>query len=294
MINFSDYELFTFPDQLAGELQQQSDRGLAVLGSAGLEFLLEQLLRARILDRSDTSQLFGGSGAFSTFSARIAAVFAMGLISRDEHGDLQTIRKIRNRLTHSVADASLDTQQNRDLCQKLVLCERLFAPKVIPFAVLPNGQRGVPLDPTDFPLLSAEELQLPDSTNPRVRFAESIHALARALTARVTATERATMPQEFEFPEEPLALSLERLIGSRETLAAKREELEQRIESERARLAKEGRALPAELLVPIDRDDDRMANRQLDLFIAMARYCNDVVRLSRESHRSNVPNTADG
>jgi hypothetical protein len=279
VVNFSDFELMPFPDQLQAELDIQSDRGLAVLGSAGLEFLLEGLLRARMLDEKSSDRAFEGNGPLSTFSSRISVSFLFGLISKDEHAELQIVRKVRNLLTHEIRHASFSsTQQIRDLCANLRLGERLYTPSLIPFAVLPSGDRGIPAQPDDYPLLPPQTLVLPDRDQPRSQFAASVQVLTRTLVARTLMAERPTPPDEFTSPEEPVSAGLDRVESRMKDLAAP----VQRLVEMREKLVLEGKDVPPELLdIPGTSKDDLASARQIELFLLMGRYANKVIRRSK-------------
>jgi len=122
LIDFSKIELMQFPKLMEAELASQSDRGLAVLGSAGLEFILEQLLSGHLRDDKAKAQVFQGNGPLSTFSSRVTLAFLLGLISEDEHAELQIVRRVRNLLTHEIGSASLSSQRISDLCANLRDC----------------------------------------------------------------------------------------------------------------------------------------------------------------------------
>ena len=52
--------------------------------------------------RDSPHQLFDGTGALATFSAKIDIAYAFGLIGTQERADLHIIRKIRNDFAHAV------------------------------------------------------------------------------------------------------------------------------------------------------------------------------------------------
>lgn len=93
-------------DELAGgmrELEEQTDRGLAIIATALLEHHLAVAIEARLLPLSSKlkDNLFGSRGTLSGFQSKIDMGFALGLYTKDAHRELDTIRKIRNRFAHT-------------------------------------------------------------------------------------------------------------------------------------------------------------------------------------------------
>lgn len=82
-------------------LDNESDRGCALMAAAFLDELLKDLLKAYLIDDSNSvQQLFSGTGALGTFSSRIELCYLLGLISASTKRDLTIIRKIRNDFAH--------------------------------------------------------------------------------------------------------------------------------------------------------------------------------------------------
>lgn len=97
-----------FPEHVADVLEfrvsllDETDRGCALMVASFLDFKLEQLLIARLVDDSKmVSELLAHSGPLGTFSSRIDMAFALGLIGANVRRDLNLIRKIRNEFGHS-------------------------------------------------------------------------------------------------------------------------------------------------------------------------------------------------
>jgi len=59
------------------------------------------------------------SGPLGTFSARIKASFALGLITQDQCADLDYLRKIRNAFAHQWRPIELDTSPTREWVRNL-------------------------------------------------------------------------------------------------------------------------------------------------------------------------------
>ncbi|QRN82327.1 hypothetical protein JR338_07715 [Chloroflexota bacterium] len=95
-----DWIAFTY------QLNIESDRGVALVGSEMLSQLLKGLIGKKLLpDPKTRNKILTNVGSpVSTFSSRIELAYGMGLISNDEYHDLTIIRKIRNSLAHSIKE----------------------------------------------------------------------------------------------------------------------------------------------------------------------------------------------
>ena len=83
------------------ELEQQTDRGAAIIGAAFLEARLEEAIRSRLIGTGEpVDALFKGEAPLRTFRAKIDMGFALGLFGPRIHRDLNLIRKIRNKFAH--------------------------------------------------------------------------------------------------------------------------------------------------------------------------------------------------
>jgi DNA-binding MltR family transcriptional regulator len=80
-------------------LKNESDRACAILGAAMLDHALGELVRSAMTVEAP-ARLFEGYGPIASFSARIDISLGLGIVSRDEHHDLQLIRKVRNAFAH--------------------------------------------------------------------------------------------------------------------------------------------------------------------------------------------------
>jgi Mannitol repressor len=103
------------------EIETESARSAAVLGSALLEDVMRLVILTRMPDLGEPEQdvLFFGSGPLSTFSARIQVAYALGLIGKKARHDLNTIREIRNALAHTSTELNFETPEVATLCKGL-------------------------------------------------------------------------------------------------------------------------------------------------------------------------------
>ena len=100
------------------ELRAESDRGLALIGGAFLDEKLAATLAAFFVTDS-TSLLHGKNAPLGSFSARIEACFALGLIEEGERAECDYIRRIRNEFAHKLVGTSFSQNRIIDLCKNL-------------------------------------------------------------------------------------------------------------------------------------------------------------------------------
>lgn len=100
---FSDY------NEMNASLSELDARALILTVAAFAEDTLGNLLRTFLLPHDASQQLLTGFNApLGTFSARIKATYALGLITKDQFTDLEHLRKIRNSFSHTWRPISLD------------------------------------------------------------------------------------------------------------------------------------------------------------------------------------------
>jgi mannitol operon repressor len=117
-------------------LRQESHRGQVLISTGFLEEQLKNVLLAFMIDNPRCGELVeGGNAPLNTFSARIEACHALGLISEDEHNDLTLIRRIRNEFAHNI-ETSFDTPSIVGRCKQL----RMKAEDYGDVKVDPSGQ----------------------------------------------------------------------------------------------------------------------------------------------------------
>jgi DNA-binding MltR family transcriptional regulator len=126
-----DYVCFDGSDQafntFLSDFQAESDRAAAVLGPAFLDDLLKALITAVAVDAKYVEErLLESSRPLGSFSARIDAAFAFGMISARDHSDLDAIRKIRNQFAHLSTPLSFDDPPIRDRCNQFRCVEERF------------------------------------------------------------------------------------------------------------------------------------------------------------------------
>jgi hypothetical protein len=268
-------DLQIFVDEFEKELEGQSDRGLVIVGAAGLDVVLEGLLSEHLNGEVRREEMFGPNGPLNEFSSRIKMAVSLGLISKDERQELELVRRIRNKAAHQV-NATLSSDSLRDLCMALTLGTKLHTPKVIPLADLPEGSKGIPEDLNDPRVtLPTVDLSLPDSEIPKSRFAATVRVLLRILVARtVDVPQKRSPAKDFAHPEEPLEKALTQISGK---LRESEEQLSH-MRHLRDQLAAHGH--------PTDEQDSDLAEieadfHQLRMMQRFSEYSSQVIRRSR-------------
>jgi len=265
--------------ELEKESARQSDRGIIILSATMLEAAVGALLRSNLL--ADSHGLLSSELRGITFSQCIELSYGMGLISKDERRDLNTIRHIRNQIAHSITGGGFSTDSIKDRCLNLTLGERLYAPAEVPLVALPNGKRGIPADLGPDVELPTIDMALPSARDPRARFIATVRVLLRILAARQAARIgiRVESPSEFEFPEDVDAIGAAAIRRGLKELSELRARLGQ--ESSREEL---GEGIPA-------KDSSDYA---YFVILAMADYYAEVFRRSRAlSEKSPAPAPSD-
>ena len=86
------------------QFQAESDRACAVLGAAHLDQLLASAIVKTLPKGTEVAEplVMGVNAALATFSSRIDIAYALGIIDPDARGDLDNIRRIRNKFAHDL------------------------------------------------------------------------------------------------------------------------------------------------------------------------------------------------
>lgn len=102
--------------------KSESARGKVLVSTGFLEERLKQMLLAFFVadSRSATELVAGANAPLGTFSSRIGACSALGLITETEAHDLTLIRRIRNDFAHDI-HTSFETRSVIERCKLLKL-----------------------------------------------------------------------------------------------------------------------------------------------------------------------------
>ena len=85
------------------EFNKETERGAALLAAALLDEMLRRIIAAYLIPNEGAEKLLSGFNApLGSFSARISAALALGVINEVEAAECGRLRKIRNEFAHGV------------------------------------------------------------------------------------------------------------------------------------------------------------------------------------------------
>jgi DNA-binding MltR family transcriptional regulator len=164
-----EYQTLGQHPELNVELVNSSDRVAALIGASIIDLHLERLLASFFIeDEKEVRPLLSGkdpNAALGTLSSRNRAAYCLGLISKVEFEDINTIRNIRNAFAHQLFDCSFQTPEVRSACEALRLFEQIAKP--------------------------------PEGFTTRVKFTFAVTVLEATLGARTKLVQRRTNAFEF-------------------------------------------------------------------------------------------------
>lgn len=112
-----DDEEFGSLNKLNSYLDSLDERGLILSLSAFSEDSLGVILSNFMLDNKVSKQLIEGfNSPLGTFSSRIKACYSFGLITEKHYSDLEILRKIRNKFSHTWEKVSFS---DKDISQQI-------------------------------------------------------------------------------------------------------------------------------------------------------------------------------
>ncbi|HTU64323.1 MAG TPA: MltR family transcriptional regulator [Steroidobacteraceae bacterium] len=101
------------------EFQAETDRGLPLVAAAVVDEKLEKALAGFFRETGAAKRLLDDNGPLATFSARIDACHALGLITDHEFHECNLIRKVRNEFAHKTHGLTFKTKIVHELCMSL-------------------------------------------------------------------------------------------------------------------------------------------------------------------------------
>jgi DNA-binding MltR family transcriptional regulator len=109
------------------QLEHDSDRSVAIVAAALVEARLTESIQSRFhRHQSALDKLFHTSGPLGSFSAKIDLALLIGLVTKEAHCELVTLKKVRNAFAHDLSIQDFNSQRIRDLCMNLECFERYF------------------------------------------------------------------------------------------------------------------------------------------------------------------------
>lgn len=103
------------------ELDDQNDRGAAIVGASLVDEHLRWALETRFIeDLSATRKdwIFNGNGPLATYSAKVELGYALGLYAEKLRSNLRQIGKIRNKFAHGIEATTFSNPEIVKLCKQ--------------------------------------------------------------------------------------------------------------------------------------------------------------------------------
>lgn len=105
-------EVFGQFNRLLSLTAEEDERGLVLSMAAFSEECLSRLLHGYLRPGKPANDLIEGFNApLGTFSARIKAAYAMGLLSSEQMADLELLKKIRNEFAHNWEGCNFEAEK---------------------------------------------------------------------------------------------------------------------------------------------------------------------------------------
>ncbi|WP_051334816.1 MltR family transcriptional regulator [Bradyrhizobium sp. Ai1a-2] len=103
------------------EIQEQTDRGSAIVGAALMEEMLSVVLQKRMseMNKKHYETFFGQNGPGSTLSNKIELFYALGLCNDSLYKAMHDIRAIRNKFAHRIEPLTFNDPSIADLVDQL-------------------------------------------------------------------------------------------------------------------------------------------------------------------------------
>lgn len=102
------------------ELKAETDRGLPLVGTALIDEKLKETLEAFFIEGKSSNKLINeGNAPLGTFSSRLEACNALGLIDQYEYSEINLLRKVRNEFAHAKHGISFQSDRIKGFCSTL-------------------------------------------------------------------------------------------------------------------------------------------------------------------------------
>jgi hypothetical protein len=103
--------------------EERNDRAVALIAACLVEDALEAAIATKCqhLNSDDHNRLFGADAPLGTLSSRIKMAYALGLCTREEQRNLDSMRVIRNAFAHVTRPLHFSTPVVTAVCDHLTL-----------------------------------------------------------------------------------------------------------------------------------------------------------------------------
>lgn len=108
------------------EIEQQTDRGVAIIGGAYVDIVLREAITARLENLPDIMELlFENRGPLQDFGARIQMGLALSIYGRTAYEDLRIIKNVRNTFAHAAEAIDFGYPGIAEQCNKLWFAQKI-------------------------------------------------------------------------------------------------------------------------------------------------------------------------
>lgn len=108
---------------MLAEVMGESDRALVILIGTFLDDALIVAIAKRlpnVKSKSDTDAIFDYTAPLGSFSDRIKVAYALGVITKSMHSQLNDIREMRNACAHSKHSITFQTPELAAVCHRIL------------------------------------------------------------------------------------------------------------------------------------------------------------------------------
>ncbi len=113
-------------NKIIEEISKRPLRSSVLTSSVLVENMLEKILKKHFISEARTDELFSHQGCLGTFSSKIEIAYAMGIISKELHDDMNTYRKIRNQCAHNILMDEPTLASIQSLVGNFILLKKVF------------------------------------------------------------------------------------------------------------------------------------------------------------------------
>lgn len=130
---FENNKLAEYQMEVEKEIENASDRGIALICASVIDEMLSELLKTVLIDNDKIDKdLFKGNKALSTFDNKKNMAFYLGLISKNELDNITYLQRVRNKFAHQISGISFDNQDIINMCQNFFIPKDSMLPSFIP------------------------------------------------------------------------------------------------------------------------------------------------------------------
>ncbi len=269
------------------ELENSSDRGIALVCGSIIDQLLRELLKSFFIKCDNVEKdLFKGNGALATFDSKIKMSYYLGLISKKEMDNIVYLQRIRNKFAHQFVDISFENNDIVNVCKNFKIPLNCFMPTDFP---IPDEQTG------KLPKVDLNPIK--NNTSAKDRFTYTFKYIYFTLLNRIN-LEEFEKREEYERVETAEEMNLKQLDQIEESVEVYKKYIFKKIDEIKSNIED----LKNELKLKFSQDiEDRIKEHEIELeryieqynercdffntFLNTLKYFNDVIKNSEQKKK---------